>query len=107
MSVDYRLIGSRIKAKRKEKKRTQEQLAETLSVTVGYVSQLERGITKISLETLSNICNALDCEMEYFVSGVTIENSGYMKDELYYKTQLLDKNQRKIISDIIDVIIKY
>jgi transcriptional regulator with XRE-family HTH domain len=107
MSVDYRLIGTRIKEKRKEAGKTQEQLAENLSVTVGYVSQLERGITKISLDTLSNICAALNCDMEYFVSGVTMENKEYMKDELYYKAQLLNKTQRQMLLEIIDIIKKY
>ncbi len=107
MSVDYKLIGIRIKEKRKENRKTQEQLAENLSVTVGYVSQLERGITKISLETLSNICAALNCDMEYFVSGITVENTEYMKDELYHKTLLLNNNQRRMMSEIIDVIKKY
>lgn len=107
MSVDYKLIGIRIKEKRKENRKTQEQLAENLSVTVGYISQLERGITKISLETLSNICAALNCDMEYFVSGITVENTEYMKDELYHKALLLNNNQRRMISEIIDVIKKY
>ncbi len=107
MSVDYKLIGTRIKEKRKESGKTQEQLAEKLSVTVGYVSQLERGITKISLETLSNICAALNCDMEYFVSGATMENKEYLKDELYCKAQLLNKNQRQMLMEIIEVIKKY
>lgn len=107
MSVDYKLIGTRIKEKRKEAGKTQEQLAEKLSVTVGYVSQLERGITKISLETLSNISAALHCDMEYFVSGATRENKEYLNDELYYKTQLLNKNQRQMLIEMIDIIKKY
>lgn len=107
MSVDYRLIGSRIKEKRREAGKTQEQLAERLSVTVGYVSQLERGITKISLETLSNICAALSCDMEYFVSGATVENKEYLKDELYYKAQMLNQSQRQMLMEMIDIIKKY
>ncbi len=46
MSMDYNLIGSRIKQRRREAMLTQENLAEKLSVSVGYVSQIERGITK-------------------------------------------------------------
>lgn len=107
MSVDYRLIGSRIKEKRKEAGKTQEQLAEKLSVTVGYVSQLERGITKISLETLSNISAALNCDMEYFVSGATKENKEYLEDELKSKTKLLNNTQRQMLIEIIDIIKKY
>ena len=46
MHVDYKLIGGRIKERRKARGMTQEQLAEALSVTVGYVSQMERGVTR-------------------------------------------------------------
>jgi hypothetical protein len=45
--------------------------------------------------------------MEYFVSGVTMENKEYMKDELYYKAQLLNKTQRQMLLEIIDIIKKY
>ena len=41
MNVDYKLIGSRIKAERKKLGITQEVLAEKLDVSIGYVSQIE------------------------------------------------------------------
>ena len=53
MSVDYAAIGQRIKGRRREQKRTQEWLAEQLQVSVGYISQIERGVTKVNLDTLS------------------------------------------------------
>ena len=53
MGVDYSAIGRRMKQKRKQAGMTQDNLAEKLSVSVGYISQMERGVTKISLETLS------------------------------------------------------
>lgn len=55
MSVDYAAIGQRIKGRRREQKRTQEWLAEQLQVSVGYISQIERGVTKVNLDTLSEI----------------------------------------------------
>ena len=48
MNIDYKLIGERIKRMRKSNGITQEILAERLNVSIGYVSQVERGITKIS-----------------------------------------------------------
>ncbi|MBQ3826264.1 MAG: helix-turn-helix transcriptional regulator [Spirochaetaceae bacterium] len=51
MSIDYRLIGQKIQTKRKTLHKTQENMAESISVTVGYISQIERGITKVNLET--------------------------------------------------------
>ena len=50
MNVDYSLIGERIKKTRKMRGMTQDALAERLGVSIGYVSQVERGITKISLD---------------------------------------------------------
>lgn len=52
MSVDYRIIGQRIKIKRKSIRKTQDHVAEALSVSVGYISQIECGVTKVNLDTL-------------------------------------------------------
>ena len=72
MTVDFHAIGQRIRQKRREKHMTQEALAEALSVSVGYVSNMERGITKISLTTLAKIAGAVDCELGELVSGTAV-----------------------------------
>ena len=61
MAVDFFTVGQRIQKRRKMLHKTQEQMAEALSVTVGYISQIERGVTKISLDTLSEIAEYQDC----------------------------------------------
>ena len=48
MNVDYGAIGRRIKQVRRSRDMTQERLAEALSVSVGYISQIERGVTNQS-----------------------------------------------------------
>ena len=50
MTLNYKIIGSRIKIRRKMKDVTQEQMAEDLNLSVGFISQLERGICKVSLD---------------------------------------------------------
>ncbi len=106
MSVDYKLIGSRIKAKRKAIGKTQEQLAEKLSVSVGYISQLERGVTKISLDTLSEICTALEGDMGFFVTGATTGDPAYLQEEWVGRYERLTVQQRQIVLDMMDVLIK-
>ena len=59
MHIDYKLIGERIKKIRKACGLTQEILAEKLNVSIGYISQVERGITKISLDLLAAISSIL------------------------------------------------
>lgn len=106
MSVDYKLIGGRIKTKRKAAGKTQEQLAEKLSVTVGYVSQLERGVTKINLDTLSEICSALNCDMSFFITGTATGENSYLQDEWIKKFSALTQVQKRVILDMIDVLVK-
>lgn len=106
MGVDYKLIGSRIKAKRKAEGKTQEQLAEKLSVSVGYVSQLERGVTKISLDTLSEICAILNGDMSFFITGTVTEQQAYLQDELIEKYSKLNQTQKRMILEFLDVFIK-
>lgn len=63
MGVDYETLGKNIYFYRKKKKLTQEELAEQADLSVGFISQLERGITKPSIDTLSDICDFLGCNI--------------------------------------------
>lgn len=105
MAVDFKLIGERIKKKRKQMSLTQEQLAEKLDVTVGYVSQCERGISKINLEKLSEISEILNCDLSYFVTGSTIDGENYLTNEFIQKYSLLTPKQKKQILGFIDVVL--
>lgn len=107
MSVDYKEIGGRIKARRKQLGSTQERLAERLGVSVGYVSQVERGVTKISLDTLSEISVILDCDITEFLGGVTKGREDYLAVQFNEKLNALSHNQKRMLADIMDVMIKH
>lgn len=106
MNVDYALIGAKIKEKRKAAGMTQEVLAERLSVSVGYVSQVERGVTKISLDLLAQISGILQCDIAYFVTGAATRENGYLQSELAVKYSRLSTSQKKLVLGIIDLIVK-
>ncbi len=101
MNIDYQLIGERIKQARKSKGMTQEVLAEKLSVSIGYVSQVERGITKISLDLLGAISSILECNVASLISESAVESTEYMETELLTEIRKLDNNKRKYIYEII------
>ena len=107
MSVDYKQIGARIKSRRRELKKTQEWLAEQLDVTVGYISQVERGVTKISLDTLAKLAGFLQADLSYFISGVSANEPCYMHEELKEKFDKLNAKQRKMLLECLDVILLY
>ena len=63
MEINYTTVGQRIQRKRKSLGVTQEQMAEALNFSVGYISQVERGITKLSMDSLANVCEYLGCDI--------------------------------------------
>ena len=59
MDIDYLAIGKRIKAYRKERKMSQEELAEEIDISVPHMCNIENGKTKFSLPILVGLANAL------------------------------------------------
>ena len=101
MNIDYKLIGSRIKEKRKIKKYTQEVLAEHMNVTVGYISQIERGITRVNLDTLAQISNILECDIASLITSSNITNSDYLTTDITVLLRQLDSSERNILYQLL------
>ncbi|MEE1065967.1 MAG: helix-turn-helix transcriptional regulator [Acutalibacteraceae bacterium] len=73
---DYKYeMGLRIKKQRKLKKFTQEQMAEQLGISVKHFSEVERGLTGLSIENLIKLSNILDVTIDHIVKGKPNENS--------------------------------
>ena len=60
MSIDYKSIGKRIKRFRMERKLSQEDLGDRISLNPHYLSQIENGWRVPSVDTLIMIANALE-----------------------------------------------
>ena len=104
MNIDYKLIGSRIKLQRNSLGITQEKLAEKLDVSIGYVSQVERGITKISLDLLGKIAGILHCDIALLITGASVLGENYLLDETTAEIVKLDNKKRKIVLEFIKLI---
>lgn len=98
MSIDYKLLGNRIKAQRIIKGITQEHFAEQMDVSVGYISQIERGITKISLERLSLVADYLDCDISYLLEGVNSNDKSYLEKDFQNLYKRLSSYEKKILA---------
>ncbi|MFW5981171.1 MAG: helix-turn-helix domain-containing protein [bacterium] len=64
----YKKIGLKIKEYRKEKKLTQIELAETVDISISYLSKIEAENCKksFSLDLLQNIAEALEIDIKDF-----------------------------------------
>ncbi|MFM0722383.1 helix-turn-helix transcriptional regulator [Paraburkholderia strydomiana] len=72
-------LGKRIKQRRHEVDKSQETLAFEAHVDRTYISAIERGIANPSVETLANICHALDITLAGLfapLDGVSLAPTG-------------------------------
>ncbi len=76
-----RSIGRKIKLARIRSKYTQEQLAEKLSLSTRYISQLERGIAFGSATTITNLCKILNINSDFLFHDI-IKKDSQSLDEL-------------------------
>lgn len=81
MQLDYSVIGNRIRELRKEKRWTQEKLAETSGIEPSNISHIERAATKLSLPTLVGIANALGVSADELLYG-NLEKSAHISVEI-------------------------
>lgn len=59
-------IGARIKQLRTQNKMTLKDLSEKTNLSIGFLSQLERGLTSIATDTLSVIADVFEVELSSF-----------------------------------------
>ena len=98
MPVNYKIIGNRIQLKRKSQNITQEQMAEHLNVTSGYISQIERGVTKVNLDMLAAISEFLDCDMTEFIYKNNSPSMSFYEDDILHDYEKLSQNEKRILS---------
>ncbi|MBQ7173231.1 MAG: helix-turn-helix domain-containing protein [Clostridia bacterium] len=68
----------RIKQLKSQKKMTNELLAERSGIPLGTLSKVLAGMSDSpKLSTVVAICNALDCSLEYIVSGIPENTNNY------------------------------
>lgn len=66
MTLDYDLIGKRIKKRRKQLKLTQEKVAETVDISSQHMSNIERAISIPSTEVIMRLAIALKTTPDEF-----------------------------------------
>ena len=76
-------IGDKIRSLRQQSELTQEELAERAGLTKGFISQIERDLTSISLDSLVQILDALGTKVSDFFRDMEKEKIVYrMRDRV-------------------------
>lgn len=92
IELDFEALGSRIRKLRKEKRLTQESLAERCEISTAFIGHIERGTRKLSIETLSRIAQELNASTDYLLFGSQAPDSGLL---LHISSILEKKEQSK------------
>lgn len=82
MSLNFKLIGRRVKETRKQQHLSQAELAERIDVSLSYISYIENAKKQASLGVLVLIANEL---------GITIDNllcGNQLHDSEEYRTDM-------------------
>jgi transcriptional regulator with XRE-family HTH domain len=80
VAPDLAPLGDRLRARRKELKLTLQEVADKAGFSVGFISQIERGITVPSLVSLVAVCRALGVEIGTFFQQPTNDSPVTRRD---------------------------
>lgn len=107
MVIDYNIIGQRIKMVRKQKDYTQEKMAESIEVSTVYISKIENGRTKLSLEMLMKIAHLLNVDPGFFLTGIALHANENLPHEITSILQKSTSRKLNLLTEIIKVVDKY
>ncbi len=103
--VDYKLIGSRVKQVRLKKGLTQERLSELSNISSKYVSVLEGGHKKPSIETLVRISNSLGVSVDYLLADSLSVSSETRVKEVISIVRNLNDNEMDTVIDVLNALV--
>jgi len=91
-------IGSTIKAIRKQRKMTQQQLADEMKISRSYLSDIENGNKNPSTKTLESLAKKLNVSITYLTTGMKTLND-LTEDEIDNQIKSAQSNLKKIKND--------
>lgn len=96
---DYKKeMGMRIRVRRKKLLLTQEEIAEQLGISVKHFSEVERGLTGLSIENLVKLSNILGLSLDYIIKG---EADKCNWDSTLSLLESVPKEKENLIKDLI------
>ena len=99
--LDYAVIGKKIRAIRKSRNLSQEQLAEKIWISTTHMSHIETGSTKLSLSVLVDIAEALQVGTDEILSTQPYIEKGNASNEIHALIQSCTAAQSRVLLDLL------
>lgn len=98
MEIDKKLVGNRIKRRRKAAGLTQEALAEQIGLSKNHLSNIERGRYLPTIETMLMVCDALGQTPDYYLIGKISPET----DRISQMVKRLSEDSQRILFRLIE-----
>ena len=99
-------IGNILKQCRIESGLTQEQAAEAVGIAPRYLSQLERGFSKGSLDTIIKFCDFFNITPNTLIGGLLQNHDSCDTENFNNDYNSLNSNNKDIINNLIAYLLK-
>ncbi len=104
INIEY---GKILRKYRKKNNLTQENVAEISGLAPRYISQIERGELKGSINTLLTFCNAYKITPNDVLLGFLDLDNYSIKDSYDYKINQLSIRDKEIIDDLLEFLLNH
>ncbi len=104
MEIDYKELGERIAKRRKVLNLTQDDVAGATGLSNNHISNIENNHSP-SIETLINICEALDITPDYVLLGIVRHANDSLLSQINQKIKLCDEKKLELVDHFITWVI--
>ncbi|ETC93034.1 DNA-binding protein [Enterococcus faecalis PF3] len=104
--MDSKVVGTRMKQKRLEKKMTQVDVATKSGISSKYYGSIENGKNSPSIEKLSAIAKALGCSLHYLLNDRMEDTENRVAVETKRLQEIFNKIPRDKLSLVEGLIIQ-
>lgn len=102
--IDYKMLGLKIKEIRINRGLTQDNLAEMVRCNTSHISNIENNHTKVSLNVLLAITNALNTSIDYLLSDQYENSSLALDNEILRALKNCDNEKKQKILKMIEIL---
>lgn len=99
-------IGKRIREYRLLRNKTQQDIADALSISFNYVSAIERGVNAPSLNKLVGIMNYLECSADDIFIDVVDKSYEKKYSQLLDELSELPVDEQARIYEVVNTLVK-
>ena len=102
--INYKMLGLKIKEIRISRGLTQDNLAEMVRCNTSHISNIENNHTKVSLNVLLAITNALNPSIDFLLSDQYENSSLALDNEILRALKNCDNEKKQKILKMIEIL---